>query len=58
MQDFKENLINAIEKIEKARIAVDRHRIVRLVAVSKYSTAQEIQALYECGQRAFGENKV
>ena len=47
MQDFKENLINAIEKIEKARIAVDRHRIVRLVAVSKYSTAQEIQALYE-----------
>ena len=58
MQDFKENLINAIEKIEKARIAVDRHRIVRLVAVSKYSTAQEIQALYQCGQRAFGENKV
>ena len=58
MQDFKENLINAIEKIEKARIAVDRHRIVRLVAVSKYSTTQEIQALYECGQRACGENKV
>ena len=58
MQDFKENLINAIEKIEKARIAVDRHRIVRLVAVSKYSTTQEIQALYECGQRASGENKV
>ncbi|EES90126.1 YggS family pyridoxal phosphate-dependent enzyme [Helicobacter canadensis] len=58
MQNFKENLINAIEKIEKARIAVDRHRIVRLVAVSKYSTTQEIQALYECGQRAFGENKV
>lgn len=58
MQKFEENLINAIEKIEKARIAVDRHRIVRLVAVSKYSTTQEIQALYECGQRAFGENKV
>lgn len=58
MQNFKENLIEAIDRIEKARISVDRHRIVRLVAVSKYSSPKEIQALYECGQRAFGENKV
>ena len=58
MNRFQENLINAIDKIEKARISVDRHRIIRLVAVSKYSSTQEIQALYECGQRAFGENKV
>ena len=55
---LNENLIQAIEKIEKARVRTDRHRIVRLVAVSKYATSQEIQALYECGQRAFGENKV
>ena len=56
--DFNKNLIDAIDRIEKARIAVDRHRIIRLIAVSKYSTTEEIQALYQCGQRAFGENKV
>ncbi|WP_194145570.1 YggS family pyridoxal phosphate-dependent enzyme [Helicobacter apodemus] len=56
--DFNTNLLDAIERIEKARIAVDRHRIVRLIAVSKYSTTEQIQALYQCGQRAFGENKV
>lgn len=57
-EKLNQNLIDAIERIEKARIAVDRHRIVRLVAVSKYSTQEEITALYACGQRAFGENKV
>ena len=57
-EKLNQNLIDVIERIEKARIAVDRHRIVRLVAVSKYSTQEEITALYACGQRAFGENKV
>lgn len=57
-EKLNQNLISVIEKIEKARIATDRHRIVRLVAVSKYSTEEEIAALYACGQRAFGENKV
>ncbi|MCI5969288.1 YggS family pyridoxal phosphate-dependent enzyme [Helicobacter sp.] len=55
---LNQNLLEAIERIEKARIAVDRRRIVQLVAVSKYSTQEEIAALYACGQRAFGENKV
>ena len=57
-EKLNQNLIDVIERIEKARIAVDRQRIVRLVAVSKYSTQEEITALYACGQRAFGENKV
>lgn len=55
---LNQNLLEVIEKIEKARIAVDRRRIVQLVAVSKYSTQEEIATLYACGQRAFGENKV
>lgn len=55
---LNQNLMHAIERIEKTRIAIDRHRIVRLVAVSKYSTQEEIATLYACGQRAFGENKV
>jgi len=31
---------------------------VKIVAVSKYSTVDEIKRLYNIGQRAFGENKV
>lgn len=47
-----------IEKIEKARLRVSDHHIVKIVAASKYVGIQEIQSLYEIGQRAFGENKV
>jgi len=53
-----ENLDSVITKIEFSRLQVDNHKIVQLVAVSKYSTASDITKLYESGQRAFGENKV
>lgn len=47
-----------IERIEKARLRVNDHHIVKIVAASKYVDTSAIQALYEIGQRAFGENKV
>lgn len=47
-----------MERIEQARLRVSGHHIVKLVAVSKYSTAEEVKSLYAIGQRAFGENKV
>ncbi|MDY0328358.1 MAG: YggS family pyridoxal phosphate-dependent enzyme [Arcobacteraceae bacterium] len=53
-----ENLDNVITNIEKARLKLDGHHIVQLVAISKYSTTDDIKTLYESGQRAFGENKV
>ncbi|MDC0933518.1 YggS family pyridoxal phosphate-dependent enzyme [Arcobacteraceae bacterium] len=52
------NLDEVITKIEFSRLQVDNHKIVQLVAISKYSTAEDVQKLYESGQRAFGENKV
>lgn len=52
------NLDDVITKIEFSRLQVSDHHIVQLVAVSKYSTAKDIEVLYEAGQRAFGENKV
>lgn len=55
---YKLHLDTIMQKIEDARILVSEHHIVKLVAVSKYSTAAEIEALYNIGQRAFGENKV
>jgi len=47
-----------IERVEKARLLVNDHHIVKIVAASKYVDASSIEALYHIGQRAFGENKV
>ena len=52
------NLDNLITKVEAARLRVSEHHIVKIVGISKYSTAEDIKTLYEDGQRAFGENKV
>jgi hypothetical protein len=47
-----------IERIEKARLRVSDHHIVKIVAASKYVDSSAIKSLYAIGQRAFGENKV
>ena len=47
-----------IEKVEKARLRVNDHHIVKIVAASKYVDANAIESLYQIGQRAFGENKI
>ena len=52
------NLDEVITKIEFARLQKSQHHIVQLVAVSKYSSSDDVRVLYEAGQRAFGENKV
>ena len=56
--EYKIHLDNVIQRIEDARISVSEHHIVKIVAVSKYSTEDAIRRLYAIGQRAFGENKV
>lgn len=56
--EYKIYIDNVIRRVEAARLKVSEHHIVKIVAVSKYSTADEIAKLYEIGQRAFGENKV
>jgi pyridoxal phosphate enzyme (YggS family) len=52
------NLDLIISKIEKARLQISEHHIVQIVAISKYSTSDDIVKLYNKGQRAFGENKI
>ena len=54
----KRHLDQIIERVEKARLRVDAHHIVKIVAASKYVNAEAIKSLYMIGQRAFGENKV
>ncbi len=55
---YKLHVDKVIETIERARLKVSGHHIVKIVAVSKYSDTAAIEALYNIGQRAFGENKV
>ncbi len=52
------NLDKVITTMESARLHNSQHHIVQLIAVSKYSNIDDIQTLYQAGQRAFGENKI
>jgi len=56
--EYKLYIDDVIRRVESARLKVSDHHIVKIVAVSKYSTSKEIEKLYNIGQRAFGENKV
>ena len=45
-----------LSRIEQARLKNGIQHAVRLVAVSKTKTVEEIRQAYETGQRHFGEN--
>lgn len=55
---MQEHLRKVIENIEIERLKYSSHHIVKLVAVSKYASLEQIITLYNAGQRAYGENKV
>jgi len=57
-EQLRANLDEVIWNIEEARISVSEHHIVKLVTVAKYTQEENIQTLYELGQRAFAENQV
>lgn len=56
--EYKRHFDTIIERVEKSRLRVNDHHIVKIVAASKYVDADAIKTLYDIGQRAFGENKV
>ena len=56
--EYKIYIDDVIRRVEAARLKVSDHHIVKIVAISKYSTSEEIAKLYHIGQRAYGENKV
>ena len=57
-EQLRRNLDEVIWNIEKARITVSEHHIVKLVTVGKYTDSENIETLYSLGQRAYGENQV
>ena len=47
-----------LTRIEKVRVKVNQHQIVKIVAASKSADNAMIEAMYNIGQRSFGENKI
>ena len=58
LEEYKIYIDDIIRRVEFARVRVSGHHIVKIIAISKYSTCSEIEKLYNIGQRAYGENKV
>ncbi len=56
--DYEKRYDEILTNIEKVRVRVNQHQIVKIVAVSKSVEAKEISNMYSIGQRAFGENRV
>lgn len=57
-QTATQNLDEIITKVEGARLRISEHHIVKIIGISKYSSSNDVEILYNAGQRAFGENKV
>jgi len=47
--EYKIYIDDVIRRVETARLKVSGHHIVKIVAVSKYSTSEDISKLYESG---------
>jgi len=58
MTNYTQNFDQILAGIEEARLEADEHRIIKIIAASKYVGAKEIEAMYKIGQRSFGENRV
>lgn len=60
VSDLRHNLhdVQAAVSQAEAETEASSNRRVQLVAVSKYMPERDIQALYDAGQRHFGENYV
>jgi pyridoxal phosphate enzyme (YggS family) len=57
-EELRTKLDQVIWNIERARLKVSEHHIVRIIAVGKYTEVDDLRTLYELGQRAYGENQV
>lgn len=55
---YEEKYDEILTNIEKVRLRVNQHQIIKIVAVSKTVDSNEIASMYNIGQRAFGENRV
>ena len=57
-KNFVTTMDEILTRVEKARLGVSGHHIVKIVAASKSADPSMIEAMYNAGQRCFGENKI
>ena len=57
-KNFVNTFDEILTRVEKARLSVSGHHIVKIVAASKSAKPSMIEAMYNIGQRSFGENKI
>lgn len=55
---YEEKFDEVLSNIEKVRLRVNQHQIIKIIAVSKSVDSKAVSSMYEIGQRAFGENRV
>lgn len=55
---YEDRFDEILTNIEKVRLAVNQHQIIKIIAVSKNVDATAVENMYNIGQRAFGENRV
>ncbi len=55
---YEERFDEVLTNIEKVRLEVNQHQIIKIIAVSKSVDEKAIEDMYNIGQRAFGENRV
>ncbi|HIP30045.1 MAG TPA: YggS family pyridoxal phosphate-dependent enzyme [Sulfurospirillum arcachonense] len=55
---YEERFDEVLTKIEKVRLEVNQHQIIKIIAVSKNVDVKAVENMYNIGQRAFGENRV
>lgn len=58
MMDYISRYDEILTSIEKVRVNVNQHQIIKIVAASKSADISMIEAMYNIGQRAFGENRI
>ena len=58
MHIYEERFDEILTNIEKVRLEVNQHQIIKIIAVSKNVDSKAVENMYNIGQRAFGENRV
>ncbi len=58
MHIYESRFDEILTNIEKVRLEVNQHQIIKIIAVSKNVDFKAVEDMYNIGQRAFGENRV
>ena len=58
MSIYEDRFDRILTNIERVRLRVNQHQIIKIIAISKNTNKDEIKNMYAIGHRAFGENRV